>query len=490
MRSFWKWAAMTAMLLPTVFVFSSFSDDSLAQGQAQWATVTIGQAGARAGSWWFSSDFAFSERSPETADDDSLYVASTALLGQDWSVFLHVSKDGGATWTKYTLKQAGDIVIAARVKAASYKDGDVVCVGWQDWEVGNGIPEIVAQCFWAPKATVEGLPDNPQGIPTGGALQAAEPVEANDLYTPDPSPQAIIPFAADPANISNTPDTNSGIHDIGTGDYLGSWDLGINSHAQCATNGFPLIWALWAEDYSNLVYSRSTDGQSWEGPRAFQNAEGQQVFPNDYTRFPSTYADKDGVMYAATAQAIRPPDVFVSASTDCGQTWGELANLSQNSGFSDGPFVAVTEDGGIHTVNDDDTTNPDNADIHYNRCTREGNTVTCAEGSKPIAKDGGFPHIATDGKQALYVAYSSSPGGRSAGVGFLCSTDGGTTWSASEEIPDSALGAPTIRFSDLGALHWQEKIAVNAQNTLYLVWVQWIRGQAIKLQLSKRTPAC
>lgn len=487
MKSFWKWA--TTMVLPALFVFSSFSGD-LVQGQAQWATMTIGQAGAKAGSWWFSSDFAFSERDSTKADDDSLYVASTALLGQDWFVFVHISKDGGATWTKYVVKLAGDVVIGARVKAASYKDGDVVCVGWQDWEVGEGIPEIVAQCFWAPKPAVEGLPENPQNMPSEGALEPAEQVEANDPYSPDPSPQAVIPLAAEPTNLSNTPDTNSGVHDIGSGDYVGQWDLGINPHGQCATNGFPLIWAVWSEDYTQLLYSRSTDGQSWETAQAFKNKDGQEVFPESYTRFPSAYVDKDGVMYAAVAQAIRPPDVFVSASTDCGQSWGELANLSQNSGFSDGPFVAVTEDGAIHTVNDDDTTNSENADIHHNRCTREGNAIMCAGSSQPIAKDGGFPYIATDGKQALYVAYSSSPGGKSAGVGFLCSTDGGATWSASEEIPDSTLGAPTIRFSDLGALHWQEKIAVNAQNTLYLVWVQWIRGQAIKLQLSKRTPAC
>lgn len=488
MNSFWKWAAV--LILPGVFVLGNLSFGDLAQGQAPWTTITIGQAGAKAGSWWFSSDFAFSERNLETADDDALYVASTALLGQDWFVFLHVSKDGGATWTKYIVKQAGDIVIGARVKAASYKEGDVVCVGWQDWEVGEGIPEIVAQCFWAPKPSVESLPDNPQNMPSSGALEPAEQIEANDPYSPDPAPQPIIPLAPEPTNLSNTPDTNSGVHDIGTGDYVGQWDLGINPHSQCATNGFPLVWAVWSEDYTQLLYSRSLDGKSWEPARAFQREDGQEVFPDSYTRFPSTYVDKDGVMYAAVAQAIRPPDVFVSASTDCGQTWGELANLSQNSGFSDGPFVVVTEDGAIHTVNDDDTTNPDNADIHYNRCTRQGNAVTCAGGSRPIAKDGGFPYIATDGKQALYVAYSSSPGGRSAGVGFLCSTDGGATWSTSEEIPNSTLGAPTIRFTDLGALHWQEKIAVNAQNTLYLIWVQWIRGQAIKLQLSKRTPAC
>ncbi len=489
MNSFWKWAV--ALILPTAFVFlGSFSSGDLAQGQAPWTTITIGQAGAKAGSWWFSSDFAFSERDPAKADDDSLYVTSTVLLGQDWFVFLHVSKDGGATWTKYIVKLAGDIVIGARVKAASYKDGDVVCVGWQDWEVGNGIPEIVAQCFWAPKPTVEGLPDNPQNMPSAGALAPAEQVQANDPYTPDPSPQEIIPLAAELTNLSNTPDTNSGMHDIGTGDYVGQWDLGINPHSQCATNGFPLVWAVWSEDYTELLYSRSTDGKGWEPAQPFKNAGGQEIVPDSYTRFPSTYADKDGVMYAATTQAFRPPDVFMTASTDCGQTWGELANLSQNSGFSDGPFVAVTEDGAIHTVNDDDTTNPDGADIHYNRCTREGNAITCASGSKLIAKDGGFPYIATDGKQALYVSYASHPGGKLGGVGFLCSADGGASWSASEEIPNSTIGSPTIRFTDLGALHWQEKLAVNAQKALYLVWVQWIRGQAIKLQLSKRTPAC
>jgi hypothetical protein len=326
--------------------------------------MTIGQAGAKAGSWWFSSDFAFSERNAATADDDSLYVASTTLLGQDCFVFLHVSKDGGATWTKYSIKQASELAAQARVDVDSFKDGDVVCVGWQDW-LDTGVPDILVWCFWVPKPPVEGLPPTPPGLPPLPPVPPSpEPIPPppwpippippappgpGDQYPPDPQPLPVLPITPDPVNVSNSPDIPSGQHDFpGIGEYDSSWDLAVNS--KCLTNGFPLVWAVWSEDLTKLVYALSTDGKTW-------SPANPTPFPDEHTRFPSAYVDANGVMYISAAQAFRPPDVFTSASTDCGQTWSAPTNLSQNSGFSDAPHVVVTANGTIHTVNDDDTTN-------------------------------------------------------------------------------------------------------------------------------------
>ncbi len=459
-------------------------ENDLAQGrQSQiWTTSTLGQAGAKGGSWWFTSDVALSERDAAGADDDALYVVSTALLGSDWFVLLHVSKDGGRTWTKYILKQAGDVVIVPHIDAAGYRDGDVICVAWQDWEAGSGVSEIVAQCFWAPKATVAGLPNNPAGMPNSGALAPAAPLPANDPYTPDPQPQQVLPLGAGATNVSNSRNDPSGNHDFpGAGEYVGSWDLALNAHPQCAANGFPLVIIAWAENFSNLVYAVSNDGQKWQAAQP-------SSFPDETTRFPSLYVDANGVIYLSSTQVAEKPDVLTAASADCGKTWGQPENTSKNQGFSDGPYVAVTPDGKLHIVSDDDTTNSDWADIHYNQCTRNGNTVSCTGGSKAIAKFGGFPYIATDGKQALYVAYSSAPGGKSGGIGFTCSVDGGSNWKPQEDLPNSTIGAPSVRFSDLGVHHWQVKLAVNAANTVYMVWTQWIRTAptAIRLQFSKR----
>lgn len=478
MKSFWKWAVALVVLLPITFEIGSLSLG--AQEQPAWTTSTIGQAGARARNLWFDSDIAVDSRDPNNPNDDSIYIANTRWQGDVYVVQLHVSKDSGATWARYTVREA-ELAAQARVDVDSFKDGDVVCVGWQDW-LDTGVPDILVQCLWAPKPAVEGLPPSPPNMPTEGALTPAEPGEG-DTYAPDPEPQKLFPLTPEPANVSNTPDIPSGQHDMpGIGEYDSSWDLAINSHERCLTEGFPLVWTVWSEDLVNLVYSLSTDGKTWSEAKP-------APLPSEHTRFPSAYVDANGVMYISAAQAFRPPDVFTSASTDCGQTWGDPANLSNNSGFSDAPHVAVTSDGKIHTVNDDDTTNPQWADIHYNQCTLENNTVRCAAGSKPIAKDGGFPHIATDGNQALYVAYSSAPPGEGTGTGkngiaFTCSTDGGATWKEKEELPESAVGAPTFR-TDAGVHHMQVKLAVAGQN-VYMAWIQYKRGEFTKLQFSKR----
>jgi hypothetical protein len=495
-KAFWKWATVTAVLLPVVFVIDSVGLHSLAQDQAQWTTMTIGQAGARARDIWFDSDLAVDPRDPNNPNDDNIYIANTRWQGDSYVTQLHISKDSGQTWTRYVLDQS-ELAAQARVDVDSFKDGDVVCVGWQDW-LDTGVPDILVWCFWVPKPPVEGLPPTPPGLPPLPPVPPSpEPIPPppwpippippappgpGDQYPPDPQPLPVLPITPDPVNVSNSPDIPSGQHDFpGIGEYDSSWDLAVNS--KCLTNGFPLVWAVWSEDLTKLVYALSTDGQTW-------SPANPTPFPDEHTRFPSAYVDANGVMYISAAQAFRPPDVFTSASTDCGQTWSAPTNLSQNSGFSDAPHVVVTANGTIHTVNDDDTTNSAWADIHYNQCTLQGNQVTCARGSQPIATDGGFPHIATDGQNALYVAFSSAPPGEgkgtgSNGIGFTCSTDGGTTWTPREELPNSAVGGPTLR-TDAGIHHMQVKLAVAGQN-VYVAWIQFQRGQFTKLQLSKRT---
>lgn len=483
MKLSWKWGVALGMFLPIIFEMGSLSLG--AHEQPAWTTNTLGQAGARARDLWFDSDIAVDSRDSNNPNDDSIYIANTRWQDDLYVVQLHVSKDSGTTWTKYILRQPqepDEINAQARVDVASFQDGDVVCVGWQGWVIETLVPDIFAWCFWAPKPAVAGLPLSPPNMPTEGALTPAAPGNG-DLYTPDPRPQTLFPLTPEPVNVSNSPDIPSGQHDLaGVGEYDSSWDLAINSHQQCLTEGFPLVWTVWAEDLVNLVYSLSTDGKSWSGAQT-------APLPSEHTRFPSAYVDANGVMYMSAAQAFRPPDVFTSASTDCGQTWGQPANLSDNSGFSDAPHVVVTANGMIHTVNDDDTTNPQWADIHYNQCTLQGNGVTCAGGSRPIAKDGGFPHIATDGQQTLYVAYSSAPPGEGTGTGsngiaFTCSTDGGATWTAKEELPGSAVGAPTFR-TDAGVHHMQVKLGVAGPN-VYMAWIQYQRGQFTKLQFSQR----
>ncbi|MFN4219272.1 MAG: hypothetical protein ACK4HB_08390, partial [Candidatus Bipolaricaulia bacterium] len=209
MKSSWKWAAALAVLVPILFEIGSLSLG--AQEQPAWTTSTIGQAGARARNLWFDSDLAVDSRDPNNPDDDNIYIANTRWQGDVYAVQLHVSKDSGNTWTRYVLREA-ELAAQARVDVDSFKDGDVVCVGWQDW-LDTGVPDILVWCFWAPKPAVEGLPPSPPNMPSEGALTPAEPGDG-DLYTPDPEPQKLFPITPEPVNVSNTPDIPSGQHDM------------------------------------------------------------------------------------------------------------------------------------------------------------------------------------------------------------------------------------------------------------------------------------
>jgi hypothetical protein len=471
LKSLRKWGIVVAVLVPMILMVQGLSDLARAIQPEAWTTITLGAGGRRAGDFFLDVDLDVDSRDPNNQDDDNIYIAATRWEGDNFVLYLYVSKDSGATWTKYKIKTCEGLeCFQARVAVDSFKEVDIVAVGWQDFTPGNW--DIFVQTFCSPKPAVEALPPGPPC--DGTPLQSDPKEEPRDTYTEDPQPYPLIPLTPEMVNISKS-DATSGNHEIGGREWTGSWDLAISSHPQCLTDGFPFVWTIWAEDINaDMLYSLSKDGKSWSAPAKLPFASGQ-------TRFPSAYNDSNGVMYAGSTLSVSPAEVYLTASNDCGATWGPVVNLSNNAGFSDAPRVAVTDDGKVHVVWDD-VTGTANVDNFYTQCTRDGNVLNCAP-ARSAVKDGAFPDIATDGKN-LFMAYRSTPGGRTAGLGFSCSTDGGATWIPAYELPDSALASPT--FTMPWGVHLLRIVTIVNPPWVYVTWVQ-VGPNFTKVKLAKRT---
>ncbi len=149
-------------------------------------------------------------------------------------------------------------------------------------------------------------------------------------------------------------------------------------------------------------------------------------------------------------------DIFFSRSTDGGATFSTPKNLSNNTGDSSGPQIAVDVSGNISVVWAD-TTSP-NADIFFSRSTDGGTTFSTP---KDLSNNTGgifsfallFPQIAVDASGNINVVWANN----TLTIFFSRSTDGGATFSTPKNL------------SNAGG-SFQPHIAVDGSGKINVVW--------------------
>lgn len=275
---------------------------------------------------------------------------------------------------------------------------------------------------------------------------------------------ADLAWLSDPVLVSESGKV-AGQHDL-QGEWSGGFD---NAMAQDGT-----AYAVWGENYDTLKAAKSTDGKTWAACGDIPNQ------PGDAVRYPTVYVDDQGTVWAGAAQANARPDILVWMSTDGCASWNGPTNTSNNAGFSDAPGLARLGNK-LYETNDDDTTNPDDADIHVNICNITADGLSGCE-TKIVLKGGGFPHIATDG-QGLYVNADNHAGG--AYYGYSC--DAGASW-VQDDIPNSRPSAYGVRDPDFGITFARSRIAA-AAGTVYVVWATRQEGKS-RIMLSTRAADC
>lgn len=381
--------------------------------QSSWQSVVIAEAGFSSGDLVYNSDLA-------VAPDGTAYVV-WADLGGD--IYLSVVPPGETLQPGEPINVSegtgGDWPVAPAVSWG----GGRLCVVWEGWDDLGG--DIFMRC----------------------------------------SDDGAQTWLGAPVKVAET-DAASGQHEL-----QGEWDGNVDVFVDAQKT----VYVAWFEDFSKLVWSKSSDGQTF--------AEFQALLETfDYLRWPHWAQGPDGTLYLAYTRALSSDeaDVYFFKSADGGASWEGPIQVTRNPGFSDAPEWAFMNNT-IYNVNDDTEQAPDSADIMLTVSPDGGQTWGT---SVVIAKDGAFPSIATDGKN-LYVSFSSIIEDEL--TGFVCSTDGGQTWKR-DDIPDSGPNFVFLGLRGPGIDASETAIAVDAQGNVYVAWARGGRdlGQS-QIVLAKRT---
>lgn len=281
---------------------------------------------------------------------------------------------------------------------------------------------------------------------------------------------------SDPLNLSNT------IAGAGKGRlsrnywHNGSLDLALGPEGH--------LYVAWTEYEGALWFRRSADGgKSFSEPLRIAGSHAQPA------RGPSLAVAADDTVYVAWSVGEgRAADIHVAKSEDRGRTFGKPRTVFTGPGHADAPKVAADGKGTLHLVYAESPTGPwQRYRILYTRSRDKGRTFEKPrEVSSPAIRgfqSAGFPALSLDGKGNPYLLWELFPDhrGRSQGLGFSYSTDGGRTFARPALVPGSADPALGFNGSRQGLL--MRKLAVNDAGTIAVVNSTFNSGKASRIWL-------
>lgn len=443
MKHLWQWGAAGAVIVLCLGLGIQ------AQQQSAWQTQILAAGADATGRRLLDPDIDVDSLYDNDPANDHIYV--TYIDQEADTGWLLISKNGSAGPFERV-----EVAKEATVKTTSVavdtfpqlQEGKIVpgtaeftivCVNWQ--QLGDAGPEVWVRC-----------------------ARVADTLE----------------WLSDPIRLS-TEGVIGGQHDL-QGDWSGNEDCWISS--------FPTlrkfrVYCVWAENYDTLKVAVSTDGKTFTAAGDLPNQSGSDVrYPTIYEA-PCDPADPENPIcpvYVATAQATGAPDIQVWESRDGGQTWNGPVNTTSNSGFSDAPGI-VRVGNKIYGVNDETTTNPNNADVNFWTCDVTDAGVENCFGTRALYKDGAFPQIDSDPDDNSLHVTAENIGG-SGLVVYCYSTDGGATW-LGDPIPGSNPNTVGVRHPDYGINVSRNRIRVDTP-AVYIVWMTRQGGQS-RIMLSTRT---
>lgn len=183
----------------------------------------------------------------------------------------------------------------------------------------------------------------------------------------------------------------------------------------------------------------------------------------DFSFTPQVAVDANGTIYMAWEDDTNTnSNILFSRSTDSGATFTAPINLSNTSGFSFNPRIAVGSAGNVSVVWEDDT--PGNTVIMFSHSTNSGANFTAAVNLSNDTADSGSQQIAADTAGNIYVVWEHDS--LNLGIFFSRSTDGGNTFSAPAVLSTNASGSfsPQIAMGlngNLGVV-WEDDTAVTS----------------------------
>ena len=206
---------------------------------------------------------------------------------------------------------------------------------------------------------------------------------------------------SNPVNVSDSPDDRSYFPDIAI-------DGNGNLH---------VVWTDIISGVPTVQYSGSTDGVSWSGAVT--------LYPRwSWGNAAIAIDSQDNLHVVFDSYSFENIDEILYTSSSDGETWPEGVNISNNEGNSSLPDIAIDSGDALHVVWQDDTEG--NFEIYYS-ASSDGETWSAPLNISNNEGYSGYPAVAIDGEDTLHVIWMD---GTFSGNEVLYSTSSdGETWS-------------------------------------------------------------
>jgi len=237
-----------------------------------------------------------------------------------------------------------------------------------------------------------------------------------------------------------------------------TWDSRVPSLPNIAVDpsgSLHLFWHTNDAAYSDIYYKKSTDGgNSWTGNKRLTWTQDNES--------PEIAVDSSGNLHLAWYSPLGLNlDTFYRKSTDGGSTWTPSKRITftfgQDSAF---PVIIADLSGNIHVVWEEHVW-VDDTRIHYKKSSDNGATWSTSKKLSWIAGESRHPRMAIDSSGHLHVVYFNAPSiyeGLQYEVYYRESTDAGDTWTAGKRLTWNSVPDE------------HPAIAVDSTDNLHLVW--------------------
>jgi len=195
---------------------------------------------------------------------------------------------------------------------------------------------------------------------------------------------------------------------------------------------------------------------TWQATKRITNSSNASHYPaiavNGANIYVTWYKDLSG-----------NSQIFFRKSVDSGATWQSSKQLTDNAGFSGIPVIAVN---GVNVYLAWVDRTPGNAEIYFMRSTDSGATWQTAKRLTNTSGDSNSPAIAVNGAN-IYITWNDDTPGN-AEIYFRKSTNSGTSWQAAVRLTfnsgDSYNSAIAVRNNNV-YVTWQDNTSGN--NEIY-----------------------
>ncbi len=214
------------------------------------------------------------------------------------------------------------------------------------------------------------------------------------------------------------------------------------------------VYVAWLErtqgDITNVIFTKSDNGGiTFSSPAAITN------HASSNSGIPKISADGNHVYLMWEDNSVKNFDVFLSSSSDYGNTFSSTqTNISNDTGDSGAPQMIVNGND-VYAVWMDDTQG--NFEILFSKSTDGGATFAKPADISGNPQDSGYPQFTVVGNN-VYVTWTNAITSKNYDILFAKSSDGGQTF----DTPVNVSNTP-------GASGWPQ-ISVDSGN-VYISWV-------------------